>query len=62
MAKRGIVEYSYKRMLTYIEKDNFLHTSYFQQIGDESFVRSLFNAYVKNDREQKQIYKKLKVK
>ena len=62
MAKRGQVEYCYERMLSYIEKDDFLHQSYYHQTGDEAFVRSLFNAYVKNDREQKQIYKKVKVK
>jgi hypothetical protein len=62
MAKRGTVEYSYERMVSYIEKDDFLYSSYFHQIDDQNTVRSLFNAYVKNDREQKQIYKKIKIK
>lgn len=62
MPKRGTVEYSYERMVRYIERDDFLYSSYFHQIDDREAVRSLFNAYVKNDREQRQIYKKIKVK
>jgi len=61
MAKRGTVEYSYDRMVGYIKKDDFLYSSYFHEIGDKNTVKSLFNAYVKNDGEQRQIYKKIKV-
>jgi len=61
MARRNTIEYSYERMLKYIKNDDFLNVSYYHQINDEKFVKSLFNAYVKNDSVQRQIYKKMKI-